>query len=189
MATSGSTVSHLRMWYSIHSLLMVMSPSKKWKRRSSRTSAMRSACMSIPYTSQSVAARMRLDRWWPMKPLTPRIRIRFMMAGFFSFLPCDFELEEAQDFTIPAGAEPFAAFTVGALAVFWRDPFFFPGTENLYCSPLIFGESAREGRRHRAHEVVDLGGALRPFDAAVLGPAAPEVAAFGQVVGFQLCFS
>ena len=29
MATNGSTVSHLRMWYSIHSLLIVMSPSKK----------------------------------------------------------------------------------------------------------------------------------------------------------------
>ena len=32
MATSGSTTSHLRTWYSTHSLLMVMSPSKKLKR-------------------------------------------------------------------------------------------------------------------------------------------------------------
>ena len=48
LATSGSTVSHLRMWYSIHSLLMVMSPSKKWKRGSPSSSATRSFCMSMP---------------------------------------------------------------------------------------------------------------------------------------------
>src|SRR5689334_412207 len=39
---------------------------------------MRSDCMSMPYTSQSVVSRMRLDRWWPMKPLTPRMRTFFM---------------------------------------------------------------------------------------------------------------
>ena len=48
IATSGSTVSHLRMWYSIHSLLMVMSPSKKWKRGCPIRSDTRSLCMSMP---------------------------------------------------------------------------------------------------------------------------------------------
>ncbi len=32
IATSGSTTSHFLTWYSIHSRLIVMSPSKKWKR-------------------------------------------------------------------------------------------------------------------------------------------------------------
>src|SRR6476620_6669107 len=32
IATSGRITSHLRMWYSIHSRLIVMSPSKKWNR-------------------------------------------------------------------------------------------------------------------------------------------------------------
>jgi hypothetical protein len=48
IATSGSTTSHFLTWYSIHSLLIVMSPSKKWKRGSDIRSAMRSACMSMP---------------------------------------------------------------------------------------------------------------------------------------------
>src|SRR5215217_5033307 len=38
----------------------------------------RSFCMSMPYTSQSVVSMMRLDKWWPMKPLTPRMQIFFM---------------------------------------------------------------------------------------------------------------
>ena len=48
IATSGSTVSHFLTWYSIHSRLMVISPSKKWKRGASVRSPMRSHCMSIP---------------------------------------------------------------------------------------------------------------------------------------------
>src|SRR5712664_2041761 len=163
------------MWYSIHSLLMVMSPSKKWKRGSSRTSAMRSVCMSMPYTSQSVVARMRLDRWWPMKPLTPRIRIRFMEgSGFFYF-------EEAQDFTIAAGGEPFAAVPVGAERFFGIRFVRQRGAENAH----FFSKGPWKGRRHGAHQVVDLGGALRPVDAAVLRRAPAAVAAFGKVVGFQ----
>ena len=39
---------------------------------------MRSLFMSIPYTSQSVVARMRLDKWWPIKPFTPRIKTFFI---------------------------------------------------------------------------------------------------------------
>jgi len=35
------------------------------------------------WISQSVADRMRLDRWWPIKPLTPRMRILFMLARGF----------------------------------------------------------------------------------------------------------
>src|SRR4051794_34305296 len=33
--------------------------------------------------SQSVAATMRFDRWCPMKPLTPRIRTRFMWRALY----------------------------------------------------------------------------------------------------------
>ena len=40
--------SHLRTWYSIHSLLIVMSPSKKWNRGFSSHSLTRSVLMSIP---------------------------------------------------------------------------------------------------------------------------------------------
>src|SRR5512134_727759 len=68
------------MWYSIHSRLMVMSPSKKWNRGLDIRSATRSEPMSMPNTSQPVSARMRWDRWWPMKPLTPR------MQSFFTVL-------------------------------------------------------------------------------------------------------
>src|SRR5574340_170305 len=78
IATSGRITSHLRTWYSTHSLLIVMSPSKKWKRGLPIKSEMRSALMSMPYTSQSVVARMRLDRWWPMKPFTPSISTFFI---------------------------------------------------------------------------------------------------------------
>ena len=80
MATSGRITSHFLTWYSTHSLLIVMSPSKKcmrWRDCAAGRS-MRSVCMSMPKTSQSVVSRMRLDRWWPMKPLTPRIRTFFM---------------------------------------------------------------------------------------------------------------
>src|SRR3990167_7258065 len=57
---------------------MVMSPSKKWKRGLPIRSEMRLALISMPYTSQSVVARMRLDKWWPMKPFTPRINTFFI---------------------------------------------------------------------------------------------------------------
>jgi len=83
MATSGRITSHLRMWYSIHSRLMVMSPSKKWKRGCGRRSATRSEPMSMPYTSQSVSARIFWERWWPMKPFTPRMQMRLVMVSFF----------------------------------------------------------------------------------------------------------
>src|SRR4051812_47014387 len=87
-----------------------MSPSAKWKRRSPSRSATRSDCMSMPYTSQSVAPRMRLERWWPMKPLTPIIRMRLVIV-LRSFV---LDLDEAQDFTIAASGEPFRAFPVRA---------------------------------------------------------------------------
>ena len=48
IATSGRITSHLRMWYSIHSRLIVMSPSKKWKRGFAMRSVMRSELMSMP---------------------------------------------------------------------------------------------------------------------------------------------
>src|SRR5579862_9042573 len=62
------------MWYSIHSLLIVMSPSKNLKRELGSSGSTRSEPMSMPNTLQSVSLRMRAERWWPMKPLTPRIR-------------------------------------------------------------------------------------------------------------------
>ncbi len=62
IATSGRITSHLRMWYSIHSLLMVMSPSKKWKRGFAMRSAILSEPMSMPNTSWPVSARMRCER-------------------------------------------------------------------------------------------------------------------------------
>src|SRR5882672_5882594 len=102
-----------------------------------------------------------------MKPLTPRIRMRFIRAESSSFTFLDFE--EAQDFTIAAAGEPFAVFLVGAkgagtrfFLVFQFCPVYFHGT----------GKSTGKGRRDGAHQVVDLPGALRPVDAAVLGPAA-----------------
>ena len=48
MATSGSTTSHFLTWYSIHSLLMEMSPSTKWNRGLSRNSATLWLPRSIP---------------------------------------------------------------------------------------------------------------------------------------------
>src|SRR4051812_41278362 len=171
MATSGSTVSHLRMWYSIHSRLMVMSPSKNLKRGSCSRSSTRSACMSMPYTSQSVSARMRFERWWPMKPFTPRIRIRFITAEFssrFSFL----DFEKAQDFTIAADGEPFAALLERSGGAAGHAAAFEPGL--MYEEAVA--ERAGERRRHRAHQVVDLLGAPHPVDAAVLRAAAAEVA-------------
>ena len=48
IATSGNTVSHFLIWYSIHSRLIVMSPSKKWNRFSAMRSVIRSVCMSMP---------------------------------------------------------------------------------------------------------------------------------------------
>src|SRR6267378_3609160 len=132
---------------------------------------MRSACMSMPNTSQSVVARMRLDRWWPMKPLTPRMRMRFIEAGFsFSFL----DFEKAQDFTIAAHGEPFAVLAVGS-----RGPAGRAALRQLRAMHLeALAERSRVRRRHGAHQVVDLARAPRPVDAPILGPAAAEVAAF-----------
>ena len=48
IATSGKITSHLRTWYSIHSLLIVMSPSKKCMRGCSTIAPSRSRDMSMP---------------------------------------------------------------------------------------------------------------------------------------------
>src|SRR5258706_4387488 len=125
---------------------------------------------------------MRLDRWWPMKPLTPRIRTRFIKAGLFSFAFLDFE--EAQDFTIAAAREPFAAFLVGA---------FFQGFPSRFDARLVnlhaVGEGAGKGRRDRAHQVVDFLRALRPVDTPVLGAPPAVVAAGGKILGFEAWLS
>src|SRR6266481_2169480 len=58
--------------------------------------------MSIPNTCQSVDSRMRLERWWPMKPLTPRMRIFFMVLyALYGGLPdCGFAgFHATPDFT------------------------------------------------------------------------------------------
>src|SRR4051812_32533691 len=143
MATSGSTVSHLRMWYSIHSRLMVMSPSKNLKRGSCSRSSTRSACMSMPNTCQSVSARMRFEGWWPMKPFTPRMSTRFI---FF------LDFEEAQDFTIAAHREPCAALAVWAQGLSWIRLVGDRGAMDLQS----IAEGTWKRRRHRAHQVVDL---------------------------------
>src|SRR5512139_3769986 len=76
MATSGRTTSAFLTWYSIHSRLMAMSPSRNRKRDSPRNSASRSLPTSRPKTSQPVVVRMRRVSALPMNPLTPRIRTR-----------------------------------------------------------------------------------------------------------------
>src|SRR5258706_10009133 len=58
-----------------------MSPSKKWNRGFVMRSLTRSEPMSMPNTSQPVSARTRFERWWPMKPLTPRMQSFFMSEG------------------------------------------------------------------------------------------------------------
>src|SRR5450830_667575 len=37
--------------------------------------------MSMPYTSQSVVSRMRLERWCPIKPFTPSINTFFIFIS------------------------------------------------------------------------------------------------------------
>src|SRR5260364_221320 len=63
------------------------------------SSLRRSVSMSMPNTSQSAVSRMRLERLWPIKPFTPRIRIFFtpvlslnllnlILRLLFLFKPC-----------------------------------------------------------------------------------------------------
>src|SRR5215207_3840394 len=76
MATSGMTTSHLRTWYSIHSRLIMMSPSTNLNRGSPRLSSSLWLPTSIPYTSQSFWDRIARVSELPIKPLAPRIRTR-----------------------------------------------------------------------------------------------------------------
>src|SRR5882724_1861347 len=75
IATSGTTASHFLTWYSTHSLLMVMSPSTKWKRGVLGRSFSLLSARSMPYTSQGRVRRIALVSALPMKPLAPRIMI------------------------------------------------------------------------------------------------------------------
>src|SRR5271155_4753883 len=75
MATSGTTTSHFLTWYSTHSLLIVMSPSTKWKRSVCGRSFSLLSARSMPYTSQGRVRRIALVNALPMKPLAPRIMI------------------------------------------------------------------------------------------------------------------
>src|SRR2546430_162486 len=75
IATSGTTASHFLTWYSTHSLLMVISPSMKWKRGVLGRSPSLLSARSMPYTSQGRVRRIALVRALPMKPFAPRIII------------------------------------------------------------------------------------------------------------------
>src|ERR1700680_1735670 len=75
MATSGTTTSHFLTWYSTHSLLIVMSPSTKWKRSVFGRSPSLLSARSMPYTSQGRVRRIALVSALPMKPFAPRIII------------------------------------------------------------------------------------------------------------------
>src|SRR5262249_17825369 len=117
-----------------------------------------------------------------MKPLTPRIRIRFMTTECAS---CLLYFEEAQDFTIAAGREPLSALPIGTELL---QRMSLIGERRLE-NPQAVGERPGKGRRDRPHQVVDLARALRPVDAPVLGLAPAVVAAGGEILRRQLCFS
>src|SRR5438477_10815663 len=104
-----------------------------------------------------------------MKPLTPRIRIRFIEAEFVSLFFLD--VEKAQDFTIAAHGEPLAIVLVGTGRPASRAKL----SHLRAVHPQPIAESPGEGRGDGAHQVVDLLGALRPVDAAVLGTPAAKV--------------
>src|SRR5947199_2193612 len=63
---------------------MVISPSKNFMRGFDSSGSTRSEPMSMPNTRQSVSLRMRADRWWPIKPFTPRISTLVVML----VVPC-----------------------------------------------------------------------------------------------------
>src|SRR5436190_12346325 len=111
-----------------------------------------------------------------MKPFTPRIRIRFITAGFVSFSFPDFE--EAQDFTIAAEREPLALVLIRSQRA-WRGRALL---EAGLVDEETLAERAREGGRPGAHEVMDLLPALRPVDAPFLGPAPAVVATAREIV-------
>src|SRR5947207_13775933 len=115
-----------------------------------------------------------------MKPLTPRMRMRFIEAEFVSLFFLDFD--EAQDFTIAADGEPLAIVLVGTGRPAARAEL----SHLRAVHPEAVAESPGEGRRHGAHEVMDLLGALRPVDAAVLGTSAAKVAAAREIVRLEL---
>src|SRR2546429_6074451 len=60
-----------------------------------------------------------------------------------------------------------------------------PPRSTLFPYTTLFRSRARKGRRHGAHQVVDLLRALRPVDATVIRPAPAIVAAARQVVGLE----
>src|ERR1700694_658670 len=114
-----------------------------------------------------------------MKPLTPRIRMRFIKAGSFSFFGLD--LEEAHDLTIAAHREPFVALPVGPGFAMRGLSILDAGAKDFH----LVRESAGVGRRDGAHQVVDLERSFRPVDAPVLGLASAEIAAARKVLGTQ----
>src|SRR5436189_135762 len=80
-----------------------------------------------------------------MKPLTPRMRMRFIEAEFVSLFFLDFD--EAQDFTIAADGEPLAIVLVGTGRPAARAEL----SHLRAVHPQPVAESPGEGRRHGAH--------------------------------------
>src|SRR5271169_3712780 len=193
MATSGRITSHFLTWYSTHSLLMVMSPSKKWKRGLPIRSLIRSVLISIPYTSQSVVARMRLDKWCPMKPFTPRIKTFFISSSltiefkFFRAVFCgelcracldavQFEAHHAQQAAAADGISPSLFHVEGGSLVL--NPAL--GHQRLQDAHVLAHQPrcrARIRRRYCAHQIVYLLRRLRPVDDAIFRLAPAEISA------------
>src|SRR5262245_12725201 len=186
IATSGSTTSHFLTWYSIHSLLIAMSPSRYVKRGSERNGAILSDPMSRPETCQSVSWRMRSVSAFPMKPLTPRMRtltrslscpgprrevLRRVRLGAALALK-----REELDVAVVAAGDVQPALLGAHLARERvvrgeprqaRAPDVGPGLEEI-------GERAGKRMRDGANEVVNFPGRPAPVDAAVFGPPPPE---------------
>src|SRR5665213_2264699 len=165
---------------------------------------MRSTCKSMPKISQSVESMIARDRWWPMKPLTPRIRTRFMAGGTpgktsivlaAASVPL---LERAQRFggqhpPVALCGEHREAMAIscarikrvarGEQALLHRRAVRAFVDKSRACKrdarTSDVAKRARVGRRDGAHEVVDRLRRGPPVDAPVLGRATAEIRAAG----------
>ena len=191
MATSGRTTSAFLTWYSIHSRLIAMSPSRKRKRFSARNSAIRSLPTSRPKTSQSVVVRMRRVSALPMKPLTPRIRTRMSAPPeqpvaegrrVEVFLPLGPREEDLDGMVVPAIDEDRALGRLdlpreGVVPAVGREA----RLPDRHLRAEEVGEGAGPRARHGTDEVVDLPRGAVPVDPPVLRLPAAEVASLREV--------
>src|SRR5690242_2913756 len=139
---------------------------------------------------------MRFERWWPMKPFTPRMRILFICPFLVQGNPAgadvpgeflrgqrpavQFRLENLEHASVGARGQAAAGFAVEKRALHRGPPAFEqPRAQQAQPLALDFRKRAGVGRGDRPYEIVNALRRSAPVDAAVFWPAPSEITAQG----------